>query len=998
MSESVPTTQNEPRVPALLPWLTLAITLLLSLRSLGGLLAEVQVSGAASGGIESLANGLSLDVIADTKALLETWHADTRSHPVISWTALAYTWVDVAFVAAYVVLLLQCWRRVRRHQPRVLTEIPANLSVLRRFAHWRYAWILVPLAAIADLTENGLRWLLIDRALAGNGVDTGIIVGSWAATTIKFALLGAFTAALVVLLLDSTLVRTWLGRTLWSLWRLRIPLLATAAFVVLLLADATGQAVDLARRWADDSLALVGGGFALGGSLLLGLTVWLVARRVVLADHSDSADKPVRWWAWLLGVAVGSGLLAWLAKLPEMFAITVLAAAMLVLGLLWGSRATRFVNQDEIKDKAAVSRQRDAEPIDPVKITAARRVVRILAIAPPITVLMLAAVAYAPVPSVLVVNGDGGTSLAMRAYTVLAISIAGPPLAALGLYVQLRLWDGSGVDKPNTRERKYVVVSASVLGLAVFGFLGAVLHVPVVSVFLVVPVFLAAIMLLLGEAQLWSERHSAPPGLLLLGFTRLPVATLLVADLLVASFLFNDGSGHAVRRDGTLPDEIAAVGERSGLDLERAFREWVTANCADDGAADQKVPMYLVAAPGGGLRAAYWTASALSEVFGASRSANEVTNCEDAYASDRVFAMGGASGGSLGLVAYTAGLEATPARNDDWYEQQLGRPDLLTDPLTWMLSVDLARGFVGFGGVDRAARLEDSWVRHMPGMGDDFFPDTWGQGGHRPVLMLTGTQVESGCRLNVSALRVTDEAGRADGSGCTTMRTGDAQADGPVTSEVLDFLCGPHDSANPSSMSNATAALLSGRFPYISPSGQLYGCGTDPTKTMRTNIVDGGYADNTGIGMLLALWLKLAPLITAHNEVSANATIVPVFVLVDSHYSDVAATEPSRVVEGLVPPLTRSRPDQLDDLAMQQQAAGAFAGDVPGTPDRCDIEADAGRFVSISPSTTPGLPAPLAWTLSRLATADLNQQRMTALEKASAENIGKWATSGVVCQ
>ncbi len=102
MSESVPTTQNEPRVPALLPWLTLAITLLLSLRSLGGLLAEVQVSGAASGGMESLANGLSLDVIADTKALQETWHADTRSHLVISWTALAYTWVDVAFAASYV--------------------------------------------------------------------------------------------------------------------------------------------------------------------------------------------------------------------------------------------------------------------------------------------------------------------------------------------------------------------------------------------------------------------------------------------------------------------------------------------------------------------------------------------------------------------------------------------------------------------------------------------------------------------------------------------------------------------------------------------------------------------------------------------------------------------------------------------------------------------------------------------------------------------------------
>ena len=117
-------------------------------------------------------------------------------------------------------------------------------------------------------------------------------------------------------------------------------------------------------------------------------------------------------------------------------------------------------------------------------------------------------------------------------------------------------------------------------------------------------------------------------------------------------------------------------------------------------------------------------------------------------------------------------------------------------------------------------------------------------------------------------------------------------------------------------MTNATAALLSGRFLYISPSGQLHGCATDRSKATRTNIVDGGHAENTGIGMLLALWLKLAPLIAAQNAAPSNATIVPVFVLADSHYSDVAATKPSRVVEGLVPPLTRSRPGQLDDLTM----------------------------------------------------------------------------------
>ena len=608
----------------MLPWLALAITLLLALRSLGRLLAEVQVSGAASGGMESLASGLSLDVVADTKALLETWHAATDSHRVISWTALAYTWLDIAFVVAYSILLLQVLAAGSSSPasgPEGHSGQPDGAAQVRALAACVDSGPTCRDSRTWPRTDSAGYWWI--ARFVGKDVDNGLIIGSWTATTMKFALIGAFVAVLVVLLLDSTLLRTWLWRTLWSLWRLRVPLVATAVFVVLLLADATGQAVDLARRWADDGWALAGGGLALVGSLLLGLTVWLVARRVVLADHSGRADKPVRWWAWLLGVAVGSGLLAWWRGLTELFAISVLSSAVLVLGLLWGTRATNNVNQEKIKDKAADSRQQDAQPMDPVKIIAARRVVRILAIASPVTLLMLGAVAYAPVLPVLVVNGNGGSQLAMRAFAVLAIAIIGPPLAAIGLYMLLRAWDGTGMDKPDTRERKYLYVAGLVLGLAVFSFFGAVLHVPLVSVFLVVPVFLATMMLLLGEAQLWSERHTAPPGLLLVGFTRLPVATLVVVDLLVASFLFNDGSGHAVRREGTLPSEIAAEGKRPGLDLTGAFAAWASANCAGAGDEGPAGAMFLVAAPGGGLRGAYWTASTLSELFGSSRSAQK---------------------------------------------------------------------------------------------------------------------------------------------------------------------------------------------------------------------------------------------------------------------------------------------------------------------------------------------------------------------------------------
>ena len=95
----------------------------------------------------------------------------------------------------------------------------------------------------------------------------------------------------------------------------------------------------------------------------------------------------------------------------------------------------------------------------------------------------------------------------------------------------------------------------------------------------------------------------------------------------------------------------------------------------------------------------------------------------------------------------------------------------------------------------------------------------------------------------------------------------------------------------------------------------------------------------------------LAQAATPHRRAQRrrlNATIVPSSCSSTATTPEVAASEPSRIVEGLVPPLTRSRPDQLDDLAMQQQAAGTFAGDVPRTIDPCDIGPDAGRFVTVS--------------------------------------------------
>jgi hypothetical protein len=139
-------------------------------------------------------------------------------------------------------------------------------------------------------------------------------------------------------------------------------------------------------------------------------------------------------------------------------------------------------------------------------------------------------------------------------------------------------------------------------------------------------------------------------------------------------------------------------------------------------------------------------------------------------------------------------------------------------------------------------------------------------------------------------------------------------------------------------------------------------------------------------------------LIAAHNATQGNATIVPVFVEVDNHYERVAASGvPARTVEGLVPPSTQSRPDQLDDRAMESLVASVFTGAVPGTVAACDIAAGDGRFVRINPRTSPGLPAPLAWTMSKLATDDLTAQRKTALASTGPAALGAWAAGTVTC-
>jgi hypothetical protein len=121
--------------------------------------------------------------------------------------------------------------------------------------------------------------------------------------------------------------------------------------------------------------------------------------------------------------------------------------------------------------------------------------------------------------------------------------------------------------------------------------------------------------------------------------------------------------------------------------------------------------------------------------------------------------------------------------------------------------------------------------------------------------------------------------------------------------------------------------------------------------------------------------------VAEHNASGTGSRIVPIYVDVDNHYRKAAkAGTVGRTHELLVPPTTAGRPDKLDDCGVQQLANAEFSFDLPGLPGQtCGVThvdgARTQRYVYIAPPNSPGIPAPLAWTLSDMAMDDLDDQR-----------------------
>jgi hypothetical protein len=297
--------------------------------------------------------------------------------------------------------------------------------------------------------------------------------------------------------------------------------------------------------------------------------------------------------------------------------------------------------------------------------------------------------------------------------------------------------------------------------------------------------------------------------------------------LLVATSLMNDN--HDIR---VLPQ----AQNLPIADPRTHFTNWCAHIKSYDPNSTQH-PVYIVAAEGGGIRAAYWTATVLGEL-----------NRKDTNFASHVFAISGVSGGSLGATVFT-GLIAQSAARVKKTSHEILSHDFLAPTVAYMLYPDLVQRFLPFPcpSLCRAKALEMSWEDGWTSVtGNKFFGGPfgaiWTTKSNAPSLFLNGTCVETGHRIIASNLDPTEFNNCID-----------------ANDKV------------PAAYSISTAVDMSARFTYVSPAGRFQD---------GDHVVDGGYFENSGTATAAEIWKSIsggAPTVTIGKH-----TYFPVYIIINS--------------------------------------------------------------------------------------------------------------------
>jgi hypothetical protein len=443
--------------------------------------------------------------------------------------------------------------------------------------------------------------------------------------------------------------------------------------------------------------------------------------------------------------------------------------------------------------------------------------------------------------------------------------------------------------------------------------------------------------------------------------TRLPILFML----LVCAFLFSFvNDNHSIR---TISEEPSNRPTQSAANsIGEGFKQWLKAR--KDSELYDAYPVYIVAAEGGGIYASFRAATFLSSL-------------QDLCPrfSHHLFAISAVSGGSVGAAVFNALTQkmkldedrfrpgygclqhgrGSPKRFTDVAEAIL-QDDFLSPVLASFLFPDLLQRFLFFPiqRFDRSIALEKSleasWderTKKFRAENPEFWLDggnpfraavagSWRPNSDSPALFINTTEVACGRGRVVSPfeLKTTDLASFPSRLAREEWRQGPAE----------------HE------ISLSTAAVLSARFPWLTPPGWYEAvtekdvqCGPSEILPQRIYLVDGGYLDNSGAITALAIVDELR---RAMKDIAPGKAIqIHLIVLASRGFAN-----PAVILSDLLAPFqtllsTRAARGSIAvaQAEFQFSAAGLAerSGDVRNAFNRVDLQGY-------------GYPLPLGWLLS----------------------------------
>jgi hypothetical protein len=445
--------------------------------------------------------------------------------------------------------------------------------------------------------------------------------------------------------------------------------------------------------------------------------------------------------------------------------------------------------------------------------------------------------------------------------------------------------------------------------------------------------FLCVLLVALSVLQSWSDRIGVPLIFALLAWV-------------VALALFDPGATHRASL-------VDTSGKGYGLvQVHYALLDWYRARKDKDAYQNEPYPVYLIAAEGGGLYAAQFTAKVLARLQ---------DRCPNF--AQHVFAISSVSGGSLGASVFSS-LAKKHATNGPPQECRLGSR-VFEDKVDKFLNRDflapiVARAFfadflqlflprqLSVPQFSRGRALEEAieraWV-DVEGEGDNPFRNPylshWRPDEIGPALLLNTTSVSDGRQVVISPFGLdTDNADHA--VGYLHLR--------PEFPTNRDLTMG-------------SAVGLSGRFPWILPVAMV----GDEKKSVP--LVDGAYFEGSGIETLIAVRNALRP-----YEVKPDGPSEFPFIAV--HVIVIGSVQPAvdilETIDELTPPLRTMLNARERRGYIAQDTLREWSHMVDCPPVRPEAQLAAGEQKAPCPFRPPQLvrlnyayfKLPLSWQIS----------------------------------